>query len=363
MKVGIFHLRSCHAGGAYVDVFPRMTQQAFLEGHVGAFAYFGGAFALMRYDNLASAVKKVLKGRRRIESDRFVALRSHYGFESQFTLVGIRGAHEKGGVESEVGRFRRRHLVPVPRVDSFGELREYVRAAMTRDLSRRIAGRPETVTQALERGRGLLRALPREPHPTHESLAPRVDAKALVSVGAVRYSVPVALVGRRVGVELSAREVLVRHDGREVARHERVHARGQMVACLDHYLDLLRVKPGALAGSIALHQEREGRRWPRVLDELWRRIAERYSEAEAARQMVEVLLLAREVGPERMVEAACGALAAGAHDARAVALLARMSPRESVAPLEDLPEHLAATARPEPDLDEYDALLGSGGRA
>lgn len=81
-----------------------------------AFEWFGGIFETVRYDNLSSAVARVLNGRRRVECDRFVALRSHYMFESVFCLPGKRGTHEKGGVANEVGRFRRRHLVPVPRV-------------------------------------------------------------------------------------------------------------------------------------------------------------------------------------------------------------------------------------------------------
>ena len=56
-----------------------------------------------------------IKGRDRTEAERFVALRSHYGFESFFCQPGLKGAHEKGGVEGEIGRFRRRHLVPVPK--------------------------------------------------------------------------------------------------------------------------------------------------------------------------------------------------------------------------------------------------------
>jgi hypothetical protein len=74
--------------------------------------WFGGIFEQIRFDNLGSAVKQVLKGRRRVETDRLIALRSHYLFESQFTTPGIQGAHEKGGVEREVGRFRRNHLAP-----------------------------------------------------------------------------------------------------------------------------------------------------------------------------------------------------------------------------------------------------------
>ena len=55
-------------------------------------------------------------------------MRSHYLFESEFTTPGIKGAHEKGGIEGEVGRFRRKHLVPVPQVESIGELNRLILA-------------------------------------------------------------------------------------------------------------------------------------------------------------------------------------------------------------------------------------------
>jgi transposase len=357
ITIGLFYLRSCHAGAAYVGAFPRMTQQAFLEGHAEAFAHFGGVFSLVRYDNLRSAVKLVMRGRRRIESDRFVAMRSHYGFDSAFTLVGLQGAHEKGGVEGEVGRYRRRHLVPVPSVESWAELDVLIAGGVRHDLGRRIAGHTETVGQALVRERALLSPLPGEPHQTAEISSPRVDAKALVSVRASRYSVPVGLAGLRVQAQIGAREVVVSHTGHEVARHERSYERLAIVASLDHYLDLLRHKPGALSGSLALHQERERGAWPPMLDELWAQIAARYGSSEAARHMVEVLLLAREVGPEAMIAAVAGALMAGAHDGRAVALLARRKARAPAPALTDLPARLALCERPPPGLADYDQLL------
>ncbi|MBV9819393.1 MAG: hypothetical protein JOZ07_13745 [Solirubrobacterales bacterium] len=80
--VQLFYLRPCFSGAAFCMAFRRCTQQAFLEGHVEAFAWFGGVFALVRYDNLSSAVTLVLRGRRREETDRFIALRSHYLFEA-----------------------------------------------------------------------------------------------------------------------------------------------------------------------------------------------------------------------------------------------------------------------------------------
>jgi transposase len=83
--VYLFLMRACHSGAAFVIAFERESQQAFLEAHVEAFRFFGGVFATIRYDNLRSAVKQVLRGRRRVEQDRFVALRSHHLFESAFT--------------------------------------------------------------------------------------------------------------------------------------------------------------------------------------------------------------------------------------------------------------------------------------
>jgi hypothetical protein len=108
MRVHLFVMRASFSGAAFCQASLVETQQAFLELHVQAFEWFGGVFCEIRFDNLKSAVKKVLKGRRRVESDRFVALRSHYLFESQFTTPGIEGAQEKGGVEGEVSQASRR---------------------------------------------------------------------------------------------------------------------------------------------------------------------------------------------------------------------------------------------------------------
>ena len=358
-KVHLFQLRLCHSGAAFAAAFLNETQQAFLEGHAEAFAFLGGVPARVRYDNLGSAVKQVLKGRRRVETDRFVALRSHFMFESQFTLVGLEGAHEKGGIEGEVGRFRRRHLVPVPDVATLAELNARLRAGCEQDLARRITGHLDSVGEALGRERLLLRALPGEPLQTAEQVTPRVDAKALVSVRQNRYSVPVGLVGLRVTATIGAREITIAHGGRPVASHDRLVGRFGTSARLDHYLELLARKPAALIGSVALSQERERGAWPDCLDELWAAITERYGPSEAARQMVDVLMLCREHGPARTELAVRGALTAGAHDGRAVAVLARRTPGgPAPAPLTDLEPRLEAHARPAPDLADYDQLLG-----
>lgn len=249
----------------------------------------------------------------------------------------------------------------MPKVATLKQLNDLLEDACFAELERRIEGRGETVGEALRLERPLLRELPFDDFDASEQASPRVDAKALVTIRQNRYSVPVALVGLRVAARISAREIVISHGGRPVARHLRLHGRFQTSAQLDHYLELLQHKPGALKGSLPLRQERERGRWPASLDQLWQQIEQRYGASEAARQMVEVLLLARELGPDRVELAVRGTLAAGAHDGRAVALLARRGERPAQLPIFELPERLKATARPQPTLGEYDALLQRGG--
>jgi hypothetical protein len=356
VKVYLFEMRACFSGAAFVMAFMDEKQQAFLEGHVRALEWHGGVFDLIRYDNLKSAVVRVLKGRRRVESDRFVALRSHYRFESSFCLPGVAGAHEKGGVEGEVGRFRRRHLVPVPEVCSIEELNELLEQACWKDLDRTITGQSETVGQRRDRERMLLNTLPTEPHPTWEEATPRVDLKALATVRTNRYSVPASLAGLKIRARVGAGEISFWHDGKQVARHERLAGKHQISAQLDHYLDLLARKPGALARSLALRQERDRGDWPACFDELWTRIQERSGRQEAARQMVDVLLLCREHDASVVQLAVCGALTAGSHDGRAVKLLVDRSARPQPPALE-IDAKLAGIGQPPPDdLANYDQL-------
>lgn len=358
--VHVFVMRASFSGAAFCQASLVETQQAFLELHAQAFEWFGGVFAEIRFDNLTSAVKKILKGRRRIESDRFVALRSHYLFASAFTTPGIEGAHQKGGVEGEVGRHRRNHLVPVPRVEDLAELNAMLLAGCEQDLGRRIDGRPGTVGEAWAAERPLLLALPSEPFDACETAAPRVDQKSLVTIRQNRYSVPVALAGLRVSARVGAREITINHAGQVVARHERLHGRFGTSARLDHYLELLARKPGGMEHSVALSQERGRGAWPACFDELWAALTGRYGRSEAARQMVDVVLLCRDHGPDHVALTVRGALTAGAIDGRAVAVLARRAQTTTIAPtpLSGLEPRLAAHERPAPDLTDYDQLLG-----
>ena len=154
---------------------------------------------------MKAAVERVLKGRDRVESDRFIALRSHYGFESFFCQPGIKGSHEKGGVEGEVGRFRRRHMVPVPHVGSMVELNEILAVGVARDDQRFIAKRRITVAEHFALEAPTLGPLPAEGFDVSVVASHRVDRKSRVSVRGCLYSVPAAHVGKRLDVRSAPR--------------------------------------------------------------------------------------------------------------------------------------------------------------
>ncbi len=116
-KVFLFTLRLSYSGKAVHRVFASQGQEAFLEGHIYAFNQIGGTpIDKIRYDNLRLAVSRALRGRIRVEPERWVLFRSWYGFDAFYCEKGLSGAREKGGVEGEGGRFRRTHLVPVPKM-------------------------------------------------------------------------------------------------------------------------------------------------------------------------------------------------------------------------------------------------------
>ncbi|MGW1887122.1 Mu transposase domain-containing protein [Streptomyces sp. NPDC001970] len=169
---------------------------------------------------------------------------------------GIEGAHEKGGVEGQIGYFRRNHFIPVPEVDSLAELNELVDHWDLRDGRRRIGSRPRTIDEYFETERPLLMPLPEESFETGRLFSPRVDRYSQIAVRTNRYSVPVRLIGKRVRVVLHASHLVVYDRNMEVARHERLIAKGGCRLDLDHYLEALIRKPGAFPGATALEQAR-----------------------------------------------------------------------------------------------------------
>lgn len=331
--VQFFVMRACFSGREFHRAYWRQTQQAFLDAHVAAFAYFGGVFTRLRYDNLGLAVRRVRRGRRREETEQFIALRSHYLFAADFCRPGLAGAHEKGGVEGTVGRFRRNHLVPVPVMADLAALNAYLHRACQADDDRRMTGHRQSVAQAWAQEPARLRPLPARPFSTADVLTCRVDSSGRIRVRTNHYSVPVALVGQAVEVQVQAQHLDVFHRGRCVARHECLPGRFGERLELAHYLELLQLKPGALANARAVRQARETGQWPPVYDRLFTVLKERYGDTAGARQMLHVLLLHRAHPAAAVAQAVTQALALGCGEAGAIAVLVRQHGRDPQPPL------------------------------
>jgi transposase len=354
----VFSMRGMASGGAFHCAYPRATQQAFLEAHEKAFAYFGGVFRRLRYDNLSSAVKKILHGRQREETERFVAFRSHWGYQAEFCTRGQ--GHEKGGVEGEQGYFRRNHWTPVPRAKDLAELNAYLLDCCRQDEERLIGDREQAVGAGMAREREHLLPLAVEGFPVSEVCFPRVDAQGCVRVRTNWYSTPLRP-GTPVRVEVLPAYIEVWQEGRWVARHERCYEHGRKVLELEHYLPALLYKPGALAGSTALQQWRAQGRWPESFDRFWALLMRRRGRQEGTREMVELLLLGREHGWEKLEGVIRSALEWGCSDAAAVRHLLTTEPRLT----ESSPAALTVSdlgallryERPRPGTHEYDQLL------
>lgn len=356
----VIALRSEFSAGALHVAYPVQIQAALFEGIERSFEFLGGSFEVVRFDNLPHAVKQVLKGKRRIERDRFTAFRSHHLFQSSFTSPGIEGAHEKGGIEGEVGRFRRKWLTPVPKVESWEQANDYLYACCIQDMERSLEGEPLSVGEKMLVERDLLRHLPEEPFEVAEVLEPRVDEKSRVQVKRNFYSVPASLSGRKVHVRLKPMTVEISSNGKLIATHERSYKRNQQILVLDHYLDVLSDKPGAFPGSLPLHQARQTGEFPESYDRLWSALMSKSGESLGTRQMIEVLLLHRTHRREVVRAAVASALSLGAIDPSAVALFCRHiqdgeDPTKPALPI-DVGE-LATYDRPLPETVAYDDLL------
>lgn len=354
-KVYLFCMRSMASGGAFHRAYPHASQQAFLEAHELAFAYFGGVFRELRFDNLSSAVKRILRGSQREETERFIAFRSHWGFASEFCTPGQ--GHEKGGVEGENGYYRRNHLVPLPKVASWQELNEFLLSESKRDEQRVIGDRSQTVGAGMCLEREHLQPLAEEGFQLASIHFPTVNSSRCVRVLTNFYSVP-APVGCVVEARVYAAEVELWHEGKCLARHDRCFSRQKKVLDLEHYLDVLSKKPGALAGASALEQWRAQGKWPASFDRLWEELKKRRGKQDGTRAMIDLLLLGRAHGYDALRKAIDKTVAIGCMDISAVVLLMNGHGDE----VRQTPEPVDIGAlsrydRPQPTLTDYDQLL------
>ena len=194
-KAWLFLMRLMHSGRDFVRLYERQDQLAFLDGHVRAFAHFGGVPRRTVYDNLAAAVRRVQFPRRAL-TERFAALASHYGVEPSFARPGE--GHDKGGVEWRGRGVRLQVLTPIPRGDSMHELSEQMQGEVDRLA-------PQRVWERFASEEPALRPLPDVAFEARRLQPVSVSRSALVRVEGAWYSVPERWAGPALGHGLAGR--------------------------------------------------------------------------------------------------------------------------------------------------------------
>ena len=268
----------------------------------------------------------------------------------------------KGGVEGDIGWFRRNHLVPVPTARSLAELNEMIAAYDEADLARVIEGHRATIASEFAIEAPLLALVPFERFDTARHVTARVDTKSRVCVRQCRYSVPVSLIGRRLEVAIGATEIAVSSKGAVVASHERLVERGSESLCLDHYLEVLVRKPGALSSSVPLAQARATGAFTPLHDAYWKEARRQLGDRKGTGALIDALLLARTLPHDAVMAGMSAALELCTVAPEVVAIEARRAAGEHLAPVIPLAA-VRCDERSTPDLGAYDQLLrGEEGR-
>lgn len=361
VTVQVFVMRLCYSRRLFVMVFPTQRQEAFLAAHVAAFEYFGGVPHRLSYDNLKTAVQKVLNGHKRQEQEQFILFRTHYLFESHFCTPGQ--GHEKGGVEHGVGYARRNFMTPLLRAETFTELNEQLRQACLRDDQRRVDRQPQTIAQAWQEEQPYLQVLPVQPFDCGVQLQLKVNPYSQVVIETNRYSLPTDQAVPEVRVKLYPFRVEIYRPGepQPLASHPRCYERDQDILEPLHYLPLLAQRPGALAYTKPIRQWRN--QWPQVYECLLAQLQADQPDGSGVRQFIRVLQL-HQHHPAPLIEQAVSlALSYGCGHADGVQLCLRQllhpEPELSALDLSQRP-HLAPIGAQPLNLSRYDQLLGGG---
>jgi transposase len=329
-----------HSDDCFVAAFPAETTEAFLEGHVRAFAYFGGVPTRILYDNTRIAVAKIRGGEERQRTRSFSELQSYYLFADKFGRPA-RG-NDKGKVEGLVGYARRNFMVPIPRASSWEELNLHLEADCRKRRERRLRGHSETIGERFERDRAALLPLPAAPYEACEKISARVSSLSLVRYRSNDYSVPTEYGHRQVWVKGYVHEVVIACASEVIARHQRSYEHEAVVFDPLHYLALLEQKTRALDQAAPL----AGWQLPECFTQL-RRLLEARLRKHGSREYVQVLRLLETFAIEEVTHAIEDALQLGtiSFDAVRHLLLCRIERRPPRLDMENYPHLPLAQVR------------------
>lgn len=304
----IFCMRLAHSGAAFVQVFPHQRLEAFLAAHVAAFDFFGGIPQHLIYDNLTTAVQRILHGRGRQLNARFAEFVAHYVYLPLFATPA--SGWEKGLVEGLVGYARRTFMVPVPTAPDWNTLNARLRAQCLQERDRVLPRRHgDTIGILWDRERTAFLPLPPQAFQPATWWTVRVSSQSLVRHHRAVYSVPTSYVGQSLRLAAFWDHVELWTLTERVASHP-LGQPDELQLQLDHYLDALRHKPGAVRNA-------------RVVRDLGP-VVRSYQQAflavhpEAYGAFVDILFLFRRFPATQILDAQPAALTAGCFDAEAL---------------------------------------------
>lgn len=232
----------------FVKAYPWENTESFCDGHVAAFAFFGGVPLRILYDNTTIAVKKILGNGQRQETTAFMALRSHYLFTQAFANVA-RG-NEKGGVENLVGYTRRNFMVPLPNFESFEALNTYLESCCRKRQLETVRGNKETIGARFTQESFL--PLPNIPYEACRIQPGKINSQGLVRFQNNDYSVPTSMGQQKVLVKGYVDRVVIIFEGQSIAEHKRGYGQEEVFFNPMHYLKLLERKTGAFIQAAPL---------------------------------------------------------------------------------------------------------------
>jgi transposase len=287
--VKFFCMRSRYSGKPFVRAYPWERQEMFFDAHMRAFRFYGGVFSALVFDNLTVAVRKILRGKRRVEQERFTAFRSHYTFEARFCNPAK--GQEKGGVEGLVGFARRNFLVPIPEVKDFDELNDLLLRRSLEQGRRQIQGRenPQTIDERHDQERERLLKIPDHAFENSKTLAVRISRYQTAQVDRNRYSAPTAYVGRRLWAHVDCDRVSLYADQKKVADHPRVFGNCKWQIDPQHYLELIRQRIGSFESARPIRQWRT--QWPAHYERMLASLRDRKGDSDGTREFVGMLQL------------------------------------------------------------------------
>jgi transposase len=353
VKVFMFCMRLCFSRASYVRAYRTEKEEAFLDGHVRAFEFFGGVPRRCCYDNLKSAAIRVGRGQDRTLNDRFKALKSHYLFDVRFCNVA-RG-NEKGHVENLVKHAQRRYMTPVPEVMGLEELNAHLEQMCRQDLELAGVRSDKSRGQLLAREQQSFLPLPQVAFSACRRRSTIADKQSLVDFDDIEYSVPVEYAHHRCTVSGYVDRIEIAVEDAIVAVHERSWSKGGYVLDWRHYVPLLERKPGAIKNGLPF----KGQPWGRNFDILRQELEIRYG-GEGTRKYVSVLLLFAEYSEQRVKAAVKLCVRRGAYSDEAVKSVLNYQPPKRIGSL-DLsrrPE-LAGVGSGTRPVNTYDVLLSS----